>query len=122
MALPWYRVHTIVLNDPGRLLAVHIMHTALVSGDGAYIIDHMQSIDVPREQSIYSCKDKKKIKVIKNAENPLKDYALGKLSIFTINAPDGTPLFVRQFLPINFDSTKKYPVVVFCNKTEDKQE
>ena len=88
-------------------------HTALVSGDGAYIIDHLQSIDVPREQSIYSCKDKKKIKVIKNAENPLKDYALGKLSIFTIDAPDGTTLFVRQFLPINFDSTKKYPVVVY---------
>uniref|UniRef100_A0A453DVL8 Photosystem II CP47 reaction center protein n=3 Tax=Aegilops tauschii subsp. strangulata TaxID=200361 RepID=A0A453DVL8_AEGTS len=32
MGLPWYRVHTVVLNDPGRLLAVHIMHTALVSG------------------------------------------------------------------------------------------
>lgn len=32
MGLPWYRVHTIVLNDPGRLLAVHIMHTALVAG------------------------------------------------------------------------------------------
>jgi photosystem II CP47 chlorophyll apoprotein len=31
MGLPWYRVHT-VLNDPGRLLAVHIMHTALVAG------------------------------------------------------------------------------------------
>nr|YP_009708191.1 photosystem II p680 chlorophyll A apoprotein [Myrsine africana]YP_009708911.1 photosystem II p680 chlorophyll A apoprotein [Myrsine stolonifera]YP_010529277.1 photosystem II 47 kDa protein [Myrsine linearis]UDN40909.1 photosystem II p680 chlorophyll A apoprotein [Myrsine aquilonia]UDN40993.1 photosystem II p680 chlorophyll A apoprotein [Myrsine australis]UDN41077.1 photosystem II p680 chlorophyll A apoprotein [Myrsine divaricata]UDN41162.1 photosystem II p680 chlorophyll A apoprotein [Myrs len=32
MGLPWYRVHTVVLNDPGRLLAVHIMHTALVAG------------------------------------------------------------------------------------------
>ncbi|KAK8288058.1 hypothetical protein V6Z12_D07G100100 [Gossypium hirsutum] len=32
MGLPWYRVHTIVLNDPGRLLSVHIMHTALVTG------------------------------------------------------------------------------------------
>jgi photosystem II CP47 chlorophyll apoprotein len=31
MALPWYRVHTVVLNDPGRL-AVHLMHTALVAG------------------------------------------------------------------------------------------
>ena len=27
MALPWYRVHTVVLNDPGRLIAVHLMHT-----------------------------------------------------------------------------------------------
>lgn len=25
-------MHTIVLNDPGRLIAVHLMHTALVSG------------------------------------------------------------------------------------------
>lgn len=32
MGLPWYRVHTVVLNDPGRLLSVSIMHTALVVG------------------------------------------------------------------------------------------
>ena len=32
MGLPWYRVHSVVLNDPGRLLAVHLMHTALVTG------------------------------------------------------------------------------------------
>ncbi|KAL4181132.1 hypothetical protein AMTRI_Chr12g269720 [Amborella trichopoda] len=32
MGLLWYRVHTVVLNDLGRLLSVHIMHTALVSG------------------------------------------------------------------------------------------
>jgi len=32
MGLPWYRVHTVVLNDPGRLIAVHLMHTALVAG------------------------------------------------------------------------------------------
>ncbi|MEN9876982.1 MAG: hypothetical protein RLZZ158_21, partial [Cyanobacteriota bacterium] len=24
MGLPWYRVHTVVINDPGRLLAVHL--------------------------------------------------------------------------------------------------
>jgi photosystem II CP47 chlorophyll apoprotein len=24
MGLPWYRVHTVVLNDPGRLIAVHV--------------------------------------------------------------------------------------------------
>ncbi|KAK9705397.1 hypothetical protein RND81_07G053500 [Saponaria officinalis] len=32
MGLPWYRVHTVVLNDPGRLISVHVMHTALVAG------------------------------------------------------------------------------------------
>jgi photosystem II CP47 chlorophyll apoprotein len=37
MALPWYRVHTVVLNDPGRLIAVHIMRfsaVGLVHGNG----------------------------------------------------------------------------------------
>ena len=32
MGLPWYRVHTVLLNDPGRLIATHLMHTALVAG------------------------------------------------------------------------------------------
>jgi Photosystem II protein. len=32
MGLPWYRVHTVVINDPGRLIAVHLMHTSLVAG------------------------------------------------------------------------------------------
>ena len=32
MALTWYCVHTVVFNDHGRIIAVHLMHTALVSG------------------------------------------------------------------------------------------
>jgi photosystem II CP47 chlorophyll apoprotein len=32
MGLPWYRVHTVLINDPGRLIASHLMHTALVAG------------------------------------------------------------------------------------------
>ena len=27
-----FALHTVVLNDPGRLISVHLMHTALVSG------------------------------------------------------------------------------------------
>ena len=30
--LPWFRVHIVLLNDPGRLISVHLMHTALVAG------------------------------------------------------------------------------------------
>ncbi|KAL5567573.1 hypothetical protein UlMin_024148 [Ulmus minor] len=32
MGLPWYHVYTVVLNDPCRLIFVHIMYTALVAG------------------------------------------------------------------------------------------
>jgi photosystem II CP47 chlorophyll apoprotein len=30
--LPWFRVHIVMLNDPGRLISVHIIHTGLVAG------------------------------------------------------------------------------------------
>ena len=32
MALTWYCVHTVVFNDPRRIMAVHLMHTSLVAG------------------------------------------------------------------------------------------
>ena len=32
MSLPWYRIHTVVLNDHGRLFSLHIMQSALVLG------------------------------------------------------------------------------------------
>jgi photosystem II CP47 chlorophyll apoprotein len=31
IGLPWYYVHTVILNDPGRLIVIHLMHTTLVS-------------------------------------------------------------------------------------------
>lgn len=30
--IPWFRVHVPLLNDPGRLLSAHLMHTALLAG------------------------------------------------------------------------------------------
>jgi photosystem II CP47 chlorophyll apoprotein len=30
--LPWFRAHIIILNDPGRLISVHIMHSGFVAG------------------------------------------------------------------------------------------
>ena len=37
-ALPWFRVHIVILNDPGRLISSHIMHTALVAGWSALML------------------------------------------------------------------------------------
>jgi dipeptidyl-peptidase-4 len=38
---------------------------------------------------------------------------LGKLNIFTIKNTLGDDLYCRLFKPVNFDSTKKYPVIVY---------
>jgi dipeptidyl-peptidase-4 len=88
-------------------------HTATLSGNGKFLIDNFSTINTPREISIYSSSGKK-IRTIFKAENPLKDYRLGKLSVFTIKAADGkTDLYCRMIKPVDFDSTKKYPVIVY---------
>jgi photosystem II CP47 chlorophyll apoprotein len=44
--LPWFRVHIVMLNDPGRLISVHIIHTGLVLGwSGVTALHELISLD-----------------------------------------------------------------------------
>ena len=87
-------------------------HTATLNSKGNYIIDNFQSITVPREIAVYSTKGKK-IQILKQSENPLKDYKLGQMSIFKLKNENGDDLYCRMFKPVDFDSTKKYPAIVY---------
>lgn len=87
-------------------------HTVILNNDGSYFIDNFQSTIVPREISI--CNNKgKKVQTIKQSENPLKDYKLGQMNIFKLKSANGDDLYCRMFKPVDFDSTKKYPVIVY---------
>ena len=47
--LAWFRVHLVILNDPGRLLSVHLMHSGLVAGwAGVMIFYELRTLD-PRD-------------------------------------------------------------------------
>ncbi|HRG52557.1 MAG TPA: DPP IV N-terminal domain-containing protein [Bacteroidia bacterium] len=83
-----------------------------LSDNGKYVLDNFQSTTVAREIAIYSTKGKK-VNTLLTAENPLKDYKLGDLSIFKLKSERGDDLFCRMYKPTNFDSTKKYPVIVW---------
>lgn len=85
-------------------------HTGMLSSNKNYIIDNFQSTTTPRETSIYSINGKK-IKIIKQAENPLKDFKLGEMTLLKLKSENGDDLFCRIYKPIDFDSTKKYPVI-----------
>jgi len=44
--LPWFRVHIVILNDPGRLISVHIMHSGLAAGwSGAITFYELITLD-----------------------------------------------------------------------------
>ncbi|MES2138486.1 MAG: DPP IV N-terminal domain-containing protein [Bacteroidota bacterium] len=87
-------------------------HTVILNNDASYFIDNFQSSIVPREISISNNKGKK-VQTIKQSENPLKDYKLGQMSIFKLKSANGNDLYCRMFKPVDFDSTKKYPVIVY---------
>lgn len=87
-------------------------HTCILNTNGNYIIDNFQSTSIPRNINIISTTGKKS-KNIYTAKNPLADYKLGEMSIFKLKNENGDDLFCRLFKPVAFDSTKKYPVIVY---------
>lgn len=95
-----------------RLTYGNGFHTCIVDAKGNYIIDNFTSAHIPREYNIINANTKKATNIFK-AENPVKDYKLGSWNLFTIKNAEGTDLYCRLFRPINFDSTKKYPVLVY---------
>jgi dipeptidyl-peptidase-4 len=94
-----------------RLTQDNGFHTATISKSGEYIIDNFTSCYIPREYRLISTSSGKSNTVYK-AENPIKDYKLGKWNLLTIKN-NGIDLHARIFKPVDFDSTKKYPVIVY---------
>jgi dipeptidyl-peptidase-4 len=88
-------------------------HNAVLSSDGNFLIVQYSSLTTPRK--IYSLEVKSgKTKNLSEAGNPLKDYAMPRAEFVTITAADGkTPLNGRIIRPADFDSGKKYPVIVY---------
>lgn len=95
-----------------RLTYGNGFHTCVLDEKGNYIIDNFSSTYIPREYNVTNTLTKKAVNIFK-AENPIKDYKLGSWSLFPIKNAEGTDLYCRLFKPTNFDSTKKYPVLVY---------
>ena len=88
------------------------IHKTKVNSMGTHFIDEYSSLDVPRITKLKSS-DGNLIKTLHKAENPIKDYALGEVKIFPIKNEHGDSLFCRMIYPVDFDQTKKYPVVFY---------
>ena len=88
------------------------IHTVQVSSDGKYVLDNQSDAANARIVRMIETATGNE-NLLLQAKNPLGDYALGKMEIFTIKGNDGEPLYARLFKPVRFDSTKKYPIVVY---------
>lgn len=87
-------------------------HSCMTDEKGNFAIDAFTAVNTPRDYSVINTASGKSVSMYK-ADNPIKDYQLGKWSLFTIKNNQGIDLYCRLFKPVNFDSTKKYPVLVY---------
>jgi dipeptidyl-peptidase 4 len=95
-----------------RLTQDNGFHSCVLDKSGGFFMDNFTSCFTPREYRIINTKNKKSTTFFKS-ENPIKDYKLGKWDLFTIKNNEGTNLHCRLFKPVDFDSTKKYPVLIY---------
>jgi len=87
-------------------------HRVLLSGDAQYFLDTFSSFTVPSMTEL-SDTHGEVIRIIQESPDPLKDYAMGETKVFPIRGSDGSDLYCRLIKPVNFDSTKRYPVFLY---------
>lgn len=89
------------------------VHRVMAAGSMNYFIDILSS---PKMARAFYLLDRRgeKTAVLKEDEDPYKEYKTGEMSIFSIKADDGqTDLFCRLIKPVGFDPSKKYPVLIY---------
>lgn len=87
-------------------------HFATLDKTGEFALDNFSSCYTPREYSVIQTTNGKSNSFY-TSENPLKEYKTGSWSLFSLKNSAGTDLYCRLFKPTDFDSTKKYPVLVY---------
>lgn len=88
------------------------VHTGLLSPDGAFLLDSYSNTIYPIRIELINLKNLKS-KELFTADDPLKEYKLGKIRIFTLKNEEGTELYCRMITPPDMDSTRKYPVIIY---------
>ena len=91
------------------------MHTALASENGRYVYDSYSGTGIARNCAIYATNGSFAEKLL-SAPDPLANYNRAQIRNVTINVntTDGAlPLYGKLILPPDFDSTKKYPTIVY---------
>lgn len=95
-----------------RITTGTAVHNTEVSSSGNTVLDRFSTTKNPGTIDLVEVKTGQR-KQLLQAADPLKDYALGESSIFTIKGKSGDELYCNLFKPTNLDSTKKHPVIVY---------
>ena len=96
---------TLITQDLG-------VHTLLPNSNGNYFFNEFSNHNTPSKSIIYN--QKLVPKLLLESKNKYEGYTIGTSEIKTVKSIDGTTnLYTRLIKPSNFDSSKKYPVLVY---------
>lgn len=88
------------------------IHNLKPGSDGRYVIDVFHNHTTPRTIAIHD-RNGQRLRTLLEAENPLRNFKLGAIRYLKIETENGTRLNARMILPVDFDPTKRYPVIIY---------
>jgi len=98
-------------GEPRELTSATGSHEIKMSEDGGYYVDTWSTALTPPASALYGGDGKQRTVIHAAAVLP---YDFAKPRFLTIPAGDGkTPLYARLTLPPDFDSHKRYPVIMY---------
>lgn len=96
-----------------RLTKEEGWHRVAFSADYKFFTDTYSSLHVPTTKSVVK-NNGTVVKVLTEGKNPAADYNFGEVTIGTVKSADGKyDNYYRLIKPMDFDSTKVYPVILY---------
>ncbi|MCI1640875.1 MAG: prolyl oligopeptidase family serine peptidase, partial [Bacteroidales bacterium] len=100
-------------GKPERLTSEKGWHSITMSPDCKWYADTYSSINTPGVTFLKSS-DGKITRRISVSSDPLKNYETGEVDLGTVKSADGKyDNYYRLIKPVNFDPTKKYPLILY---------
>lgn len=108
-----------------RLTKAAGVHAINMGRDFQFYIDHHSSNSQPTVATLYKTKGNSQVSVLEKNETlarTVDEYGVSKKEFFTFKASDGVALNGFMLKPDNFNSNKKYPVLVYQYSGPGSQE
>lgn len=88
-------------------------HSPQLSKSGTQLIDDYSNSGVPRNIEVLSINNPERQKRLLTAKNTLADYETATVKRIKLRLESDLVLYSKLIYPANFDSTKKYPAIVY---------
>jgi dipeptidyl-peptidase 4 len=87
-------------------------HKVLIAPDASAFVDTYSNAMTPPRQDLYRMDGTRAAAINKNKVSDLGGYHLSPVEFLNVAADDGTKLFAGMILPPDFDTSRKYPVLI----------